>query len=117
MKRDVAVLLTRAPYGRVHVAEGLRAARGVASGFDGHSVTVIYTEDAVYAAREAVDRDRLSMTDQIADRHAVDGRMVADGRALADRGIEESEIAADITCVDEGTVSEIVRSADHTLDF
>lgn len=117
MKRDIAVLLTRAPHGRVHVAEGLRAARGVAAGFDRHDVTVIYTEDAVFAARAAVERDQLNMTDHIADLHAEDGRMVADRYALEERDIDANEVAGDITVLNENSVAEIVRTADHTLDF
>lgn len=117
MKRDVVVLLTRAPYGRVHVAEGLRAARGVAAGFDRHDVTVVYTEDAVFAARAAADRERLTMTDHISDLHAENGRMVADRHALDARDIDPSEIASDITVRDGSAVAEIIRTADHTLAF
>ena len=116
MKRDVLVLLTRAP-GRVHVSEGLRAARGVAAGFDRHDVTVLFTEDAVYAARAAADRDALNLPDHIADLHADDGRMVADGAALYDRGIEPGEIADDVDVLDGSAVTALVHEADHTLDF
>lgn len=117
MKCDVVVLLTRAPYGRVHVAEGLRAARGVAAGFDRHDVTVVYTEDAVFAARTTVDRERLNMTDHITDLHVEDGRMIADRYALDARNIDANEIANDIEVCDGSTIAEIVRTADHTLDF
>ncbi len=117
MKRDVVVLLTRAPYGRVHVAEGLRAARGVAAGFDRHDVTVVYTEDAAFAARAAVDRERLTMTDHIVDLHEENGTMVADRRALDARNIDPAEIATDIAVRDGDAIAELVRTADHTLDF
>lgn len=116
MKRDVLVLLTRAP-GRVHVSEGLRAARGVAAGFDRHDVTVLFTEDGVYAARAAADRDALNLPDHIADLHAEDGRLVADGAALEDRGIDPAEVADDIDVLDGEAATALVRSADHTLDF
>lgn len=117
MKRDVVVVLTRPPYGRVHVAEGLRAARGVVAGFDQHDVTVVYTEDAVFAARAAVDRERLTMTDHIADLHAENGRMVADRHALDAREIDPTEIAPDITVRDGNAITELVHTADHTLNF
>ncbi|MDZ7700628.1 MAG: DsrE family protein [Halobacteriales archaeon] len=116
MKRDVLVMLTRAPE-RVHAAEGLRAARGVAAGFDEHDVTVLFTEDAVYAARRAVDRDALNLPDHIAELHAGGGRMVADGAALEARGIDPSEIADDIEVLDGGAAAGLVHDADHTLDF
>ncbi|EMA43198.1 DsrE family protein [Halococcus saccharolyticus] len=117
MKRDVAVLLTRAPYGRVHVPEGLRAARGVAAGFDRHDVTVVFTEDAVYAAREAVDRAALNMPGHIEDLLAENGRMVADREALAVREVDERELADDVEAVSGDAVAQIIQDADHTMDF
>lgn len=117
MKRDVTVLLTRAPYGRVHVPEGLRAARGVAAGFDRHDVTVVFTGDGVYAAREAVDREALNLPGHIADLRAENGEMVADAVAMAERGIDSEEIADDVTVRSGEAVTELIRDADRTLDF
>lgn len=117
MKQDVVVLLTRAPYGRVHVPEGLRAARGVAAGFDRHDVTVIYTQDGVYAARAAVDREALNMPGHIEDLLMEDGEMVADAEAMAERGIDDEEIAGDVTVRSGDAVTQLIRDADHTLDF
>ncbi len=117
MKQDVVVLLTRAPYGRVHVPEGLRAARGVAAGFDRHDVTVLFTADGVHAAREGVDRAALNMPGHIADLHAEEGRLVADGAALAERGIDEAAVADDVAVVSGDEAGQLIRDADHTLDF
>ncbi|WP_058991608.1 DsrE family protein [Haloarcula sp. CBA1127] len=117
MKRDVVVLLTRAPYGRVHVPEGLRAARGVAAGFDMHDVTVIFTQDGVYGARDAVDREALNMTGHVADLEEQDGQMVADGAAMAERGVDEGEIADDVAVWSNDRVTARIRDADRTLDF
>jgi tRNA 2-thiouridine synthesizing protein C len=117
VRRDVAVLLTRAPYGRVHVPEEMRAARGVAAGFDRHAVTVVLTADAVYAARNAVDREALDLPGHIAGLDAEDRRMVADRKALAARDVKDTEIAGDIEVVSGEAVARIVQNADHTLDF
>ena len=117
MKRTVLVMLTRAPYGRVHVPEGLRAARGVAAGFDRHDVTVLFTEDAVYAARESVDRDALNMSGHVADLTTEGGRMVVDSAAMADRDVDRAEIAPDVDIRSGDEVSDLVHRADHTLDF
>ncbi len=110
-------MLTRAPYGRVHVAEGLRAARGVAAGFDRHDVTVLFTEDAVRAARRSVDREAVSMADHVTDLHETGGRMVADGAALRERAIPESELADDVVPLSGEAATQLIREADHTLDF
>ncbi len=110
-------MLTRAPYGRVHVPEGLRAARGVAAGFDRHDVTVAFVEDGVHAARAAVDREALNMPGHIEDLFAEGGEMLADAAAMAERGIDESEIAEDIAVASGTEIAECIRAADHTLDF
>ncbi|MEF8782172.1 MAG: DsrE family protein [Haloarculaceae archaeon] len=117
MKQDVVVLLTRAPYGRVHVPEGLRAARGVAAGFDRHDVTAAFTDDAVYAARASVDREALNMPGHIEDLFAEGGEMVVDAAAMADRGIGGAEIADDIAVLSGEEITDRIRDADHTLDF
>ncbi|MDS0222801.1 DsrE family protein [Haloarcula sp. S1AR25-5A] len=117
MKRDVVVMLTRAPCGRVHVPEGLRAARGVAAGFDRHDVTVIFTQDGVYGARAAVDRDALNMSGHVADLDEQDGQLVVDGAAMAERGVDAGEIAADIAVWSDDRVTARIRDADRTLDF
>ena len=117
MKRDVIVLLRRAPYGRVHVPEGLRAARGVAAGFDRHDLTAAFVADGVYAARSAVDRGALNMPGHVADLLAEGGELVADGAALAERSIDESEVADDVTVLPGEELTARIRAADHMLDF
>ncbi|WP_459191097.1 DsrE family protein [Halosimplex sp. J119] len=117
MKRDVVVMLTRAPYGRVHVPEGLRAARGVAAGFDRHDVTVVFTEDGVYGAKAAIDWDALNMTGHVADLIEQDGRMVADAAAMAERDLDSEAIADDVAVWSGDRVAARIRDADCTLDF
>lgn len=117
MKQNVVVVLTRAPYGRIHVPEGLRAARGIAAGFDHHDVTVAYVEDAAFAARDAVDREALNMTPQIADLHEEDGEMVVDASALEDRDIAPDEIADDVAVRTAAEITELIHDADEVLTF
>lgn len=117
MKQDIVVLLTRAPYGRVHVPEGLRAARGIAAGFDHHDVSVAFVEDGVYAARSDVDREALNMAPQIADLHAEDGEMVADTVAMEERNIDPSELAEDVTVSSGEEIARLINDADEVLTF
>lgn len=117
MRREIVVLLTRAPYGRVHVPEGLRAARGVAAGFDRHGVTVLFTQDGVYAARAAVDRDKLNMTDHVAELLGEGGELAVDRAALAERDVAPTEIAQDVSVLDGRAATQLIRNADHTIDF
>ena len=117
MKKSVAVLLTRAPYGRIHLSEGLRAAGGIAAGFDHHDVTVVFTDDAAYAARTTIDREALNMPAQIEDIEANDGRLLVDETALAERDVGADEIAADVAIVSEATISETIHDAEEVLTF
>ncbi|MFC4541454.1 DsrE family protein [Halosolutus amylolyticus] len=117
MKRDVVVMLTRAPYGRVHVPEGLRAARGVAAGFDRHDVSVVFTQDGVYAAREAIDRDALNMAGHLADLDAEDGDLFVDAASMRKRDVTGDEIAPDVSVRSGEEVASMIERADHTLDF
>ncbi|WP_254525553.1 DsrE family protein [Natrinema caseinilyticum] len=117
MKRDVVVLLTRGPYGRVHVPEGLRAARGVAAGFDRHDVSVVFTQDGIYAARAAVDRDALNMTGHLVDLAEEDGDLFVDGASMAARDVTPDEIAADVGVRSGEEIATMIERADHTLDF
>ncbi|WP_306061764.1 DsrE family protein [Natronococcus wangiae] len=117
MKRDVVVMLTRAPYGRVHVPEGLRVARGVAAGFDRHNVSVVFTQDGVYAARADVDRDALNMTDHLIDLAAEDGELFVDGESMTVRDVAPEEIAPDVGIQTGEEIASTIERADHTLDF
>ncbi|MBS3760160.1 DsrE family protein [Halodesulfurarchaeum sp.] len=117
MKKSVAVILTRAPYGRIHLSEGLRAAGGIAAGFDHHDVTVIFAEDAVYAAREDVDREALNMPAQITDLKANDGTMLVDRSAMEVRNIDSQEIMDDTVIVSASEVTESIQDAEEVLTF
>lgn len=117
MKRTVVVALTRAPYGRVHLPEGLRAAHGVAAGFDRHDVTVLFTEDSVYAARDAADRDALDMDDHVDGLLEQDGDLAVDAEALDNRGIAPEEVDDDVELLPEDRVAQLIDNADHLLTF
>lgn len=117
MKKSVAVVLTRAPYGRIHLSEGLRAAGGIAAGFDHHDVTVIFTGDAAYAARPGIDRERLNMPGQIEDIEQNDGTMLVDKSALESRNVDPEEVPADITAASPATVSETIHDAEEVVTF
>lgn len=117
MKRTVAVLLRRAPFGRVHVAEGLRAGSGVAAGFDNHDVTVVFAEDAVHATRMSAEWDALDMSPHLADLAEGNARLVVDAGALAEREIDDHEVAAEVEIRDSDAVNRILRTADRQLTF
>lgn len=117
MKRSVAVLLRRAPFGRVHVAEGLRAASGVAAGFDNHDVTVLFLEDAVHATLERADWDALDMTPHLDGLFEADAAIVVDEGALVERGIDPDLVDDRIAVREPGAVSALIREADRQMSY
>jgi len=84
MKRDVVVLLTRAPYGRVHVRRAtlVRAASPRVRPARRHSCLHGRRH---YAARSDVDRDALNMPGHIADLREQNGAMFVDAAAMTER--------------------------------
>ena len=117
MKRTVVVLLRRAPYGRVHVAEGLRAASGVAAGFDNHDVTVCFVGDAVHATRRSADWDALDMTPHLEALFEADADLMVDEAAMTERGLEPADIATDFDVRESATIDRIVREADRQMTY
>ena len=117
MKRTVAVLLRRAPYGRVHVAEGLRAASGVAAGFDNHDVAVCFVEDAVHATRGSADWDALDMTPHLEALFEADANLMVDETAISERGLEPDDIASDFDVRDSAAIDRIIRDADRQMTY
>lgn len=117
MKRSVVVLISRAPYGRVHTAEGLRAASGLTAGFDEHEVTVAFVDDGIYAALANADRAALDMADHVDALAAAEASMVADAEAIAARGIAESAMADDIPVRQSAEIDDLIHKADRQVTF
>ncbi len=117
MKRSVAVLIRRAPFGRVHVAEGLRAASGVAAGFDAHEVTVLFVDDAVHATLERADWDALDITPHVNALVEAEATLVVDESALVTRGIDPSEVAHGIDIASDTDIGRLLTDADRQMTF
>lgn len=114
-EKRVLFTFNNAPYGSIFYNEGLRAAVGVTSGIDEHSVDVVYLGDGVYFALKGVDRADSS---KYLDTLAKGGyRLRVERESLEDRGIKDSEIASDIEIVPRSTVLDLIRQADFTIDF
>ena len=79
-------------------------------------MTVLFTQDGVYATPDTVDRGALTMI-YIEDLQAAGGRLFADGLALSQRDIDPESIADGIEVLSQKTVTRNLREADHTLDF
>lgn len=114
-QKHVLFTLNHAPYGSIWYTEGLRAVVGVTSGFEEHTVDVVYLGDGAYFALKNVERtDSARYLGTLAK---LDYRLKVERESLAARGIAEQEVAEDIEIVPRTAVLELVKKADVTVDF
>ena len=114
-QRHVLITFNHAPYGSIYYTEGLRAAVGVTSGIDEHTVDVLYLGDGVYFALKDVDRRDSAKYLGTLSASSVNLRVESD--ALLSRGISESDLAEGVEVIDGDEALELVRRADLTIDF
>jgi tRNA 2-thiouridine synthesizing protein C len=114
-KRHVLVTFNHAPYGSIYYTEGLRAAVGVTSGVDEHTVDVLYLGEGVRFALR--DVDRRDSARYLATLASFGAKLRVEREALAERGIEEGDLAEDVEVIDRRQALELVRRADLTIDF
>jgi sulfur relay (sulfurtransferase) DsrF/TusC family protein len=114
-QRHVLVTFNHAPYGSIYYTEGLRAVVGVTSGIDEHTVDVLYLGEGVRFALRNVDRRDSAR--YLATLASLGAKLKVEREALAERRIEEADLAEDIEVVDRRQALELVRRADLTIDF
>ena len=114
-QRHVLVTFNHAPYGSVYYSEGLRAAVGVTSGVDEHTVDVVYLGEGVRFALR--DVDRRDSARYLATLASFGAKLRVEREALAERGIEEADLAEDVEVIDRPQALDLLRRADLTIDF
>jgi len=114
-QRHVLITFNHAPYGSIYYTEGLRAAVGVTSGIDEHTIDVLYLGDGVFFALKDIDRS--DSAKYLATLSALGVNLKAEKEALQARSISESDLADDVDVVSRDEALELVRRADLTIDF
>lgn len=114
-QRRVLFTFNHAPVGSIWYNEGLRAAVGVISGVDEHTVDIAYVGDGVYFALK--DADRTTSAKYLGTLAAVGARLRAERESLEARGLSEGDLADDIAVISRSELSELVAAADLTIDF
>jgi len=114
-QRHVLITFNHAPYGSIFYTEGLRAAVGVTSGIDEHTVDVLYLGDGVYFALKGVDRR--DSAKYLATLSASGVNLKAEKEALQSRDISESDLAEGVEAIGREEALGLVRQADLTIDF
>lgn len=114
-QKHVLFTFNHAPHGSVWYTEGLRAVVGVTSGIDEHTVDILYLGDGVYAALPEVDRSE--STRYLDTIQELGYSLHVERESLAERGIGEGEVGANVQIVPRSRVLEFVRRADVIIDF
>jgi len=114
-QKHVLITFNHAPYGTIYYTEGLRAAVGVTSGIDEHTVDVVYMGDGVYFALKGVDR--ADTNKYLGTLSAAGYKLQAVEESLAARGISKADLASDIKVISRSQLLEIIGKADATIDF
>lgn len=114
-QRHVLFTFNHLPYGSIYYTEGLRAAVGVTSGIDEHTVDLLYLGDGVHFALKDVERtDSLRYLATLAKQGV---KLRAEREALQARGISESDLADDVEVIGRSEALGLIRAADLTIDF
>ncbi len=114
-QRHVLITFNSAPYGNIFYSEGLRAAVGVTSGIDEHTVDLLYLGDGVYFTLKGVDRT--DSAKYLGTLSALGVNLKVSKEDLAARGISESELADGAQVVSRAEALALVQRADLTIDF
>lgn len=114
-QRHVLFTLNHAPFGSIFYTEGLRAAVGVTSGIDEHTVDVVYVGDGVYFTLNGVDRsDTAKYLGTLAN---LGYKLRAERESLAERGIAADRVAPDVALISRQELVDLINRADMTIDL
>jgi sulfur relay (sulfurtransferase) DsrF/TusC family protein len=114
-QKHVLVTFNRAPYGSIYYTEGLRAAVGVTSGIDEHTLDIVYLGDGVLYTLRDVDR---SDTAKYLGTLSKQGyKLKVEKESLEARGIAPDQVAEDVEVIPRQKVLELINKADLTIDF
>jgi tRNA 2-thiouridine synthesizing protein C len=115
----VAVLLRKAPYGRVYTAEAFRTIMGIAV-FE-MDICVVFMDDGVYALMKNQDPEKLGMKPlgdgfpMLKDFNV--NRFVVHDQSLADRGLSPTDLVMEVEVASGKQISKIFEEYSKVLPF
>ncbi len=114
-QKHVLITMNHAPYGSIYYTEGLRAAVGVTSGIDEHTVDVLYLGDGAYFALK--DTERTDSNRYLATLAKLGARLKVERESLDALGLRDRDLAEDVEVIDRSAALDLVRASDLTIDF
>jgi tRNA 2-thiouridine synthesizing protein C len=115
----VAVLLRKAPYGRVYTAEAFRTIMGIAV-FE-LDICVVFMDDGVYALLKNQNPEKLDMKPlgdafpMLKDFNV--NRFVVHDQSLADRGLSADDLVMEVEVADGVQIARIFEDYGKVLPF
>ena len=119
MGDKVAVLMRKAPYGSIYIAEGLRTIMGVAV-FE-MDISVVFVDDGVFALVKGQNPQALDMKPlgdafpALTDMGA--SKFYAHDESLAARGLTPADLVLPVQVVTGAQVAQILEDAGKVLPF
>lgn len=122
MQPSVCVLISQAPYGTVHGAEGVRHVNGALT--EGFAAVALLIDDGVWLARKgqsAGETGFTSLSDAITAALQKAGgpvpRVAVHSPSLHERGLSPEELIPGVELVDDAGVAEIITTTQFLLRF
>lgn len=112
-QKAIAVILNNFPVSSALCPEGLRAAVGLASGFDEHKISIVLTGDGTWLALKTLDRSGLGKF--LTSLKAFEVPIYADRKKVLDLGLSEVDIAEDVTLLESEQIQRTLQAMDLVL--
>ena len=112
-QKAIAVILNNFPVSSALCPEGLRAAIGLASGFDEHRIAIVLTGDGTWLALKTLDRSGLEK--YLTSLKALEVPIYADKKKIPDLGLSEENIAGDVTILESDQIQKTLQAMDLVL--
>lgn len=121
MDRSICVLISQAPYGTVHAAEGVRHVNGALA--QGFQATMLLVDDGVWVARpgqQPGETGFTSLSDAVVSALAAGGpvpRVAVHRPSLEARGLTPADLIPGVELVDDADVAQIITDTQFLLRF
>ncbi|HEY3366121.1 MAG TPA: DsrE family protein [Symbiobacteriaceae bacterium] len=121
MDRSICVLISQAPYGTVHAAEGVRHVNGALS--QGFQAVAVLVDDGVWVARPGQQPGAsgfTSLSDALTAALKASGpvpRVAVHRPSLEARGLTAADLIAGVELVDDAGLTQIITETQFLLRF
>lgn len=114
-ENKIMVLFLNRPFGTIHYVEGLRAALGIASGWDEHELYLLFMGEGAYYALKGVKKtDSLKYINTL---EKLGFGLSVERESLEELGIGEDEVSEEFKVISRQEAFDLMKEQDFTVDF